>query len=52
MEIFSDNIDSIKRELELIKDSFIKTNFKRFIIKKFLGYIMKAESVKITDNVY
>lgn len=30
----------------------IKTNFKRFIIKKFLGYIMKAESVKITDGVY
>lgn len=29
MEIFSENIDSIKRELELVKDSFIKTNYKR-----------------------
>ena len=29
MEIFSENIDSIKKELELIKESFIKTNYKR-----------------------
>lgn len=31
MELFSDNLDSIEQELELIKDSFIKTGPKGFI---------------------
>ena len=29
MKIFSDNADSIKKELEIIKDSFGKTNFRK-----------------------